>query len=73
MSSYKIAAIPGDGIGTEVIEAGIEVLGALAEADGGFKLEVEHFPWGADYYFEHGEMMPADGREIGRASCRERV
>lgn len=63
MSSYKIAAIPGDGIGTEVIEAGIEVLGALAEADGGFKLEVEHFPWGADYYFEHGEMMSADGRD----------
>lgn len=61
MKTYKIAAIPGDGIGSEVISAGLDVLQALAEKDGGFSLEVETFPWGADYYLEHGDMMPADG------------
>lgn len=64
MKNYKIAAVPGDGIGTEVIEAGVEVLQALAEREGGFAFEVETFPWGADYYMEHGRMMPDDGREL---------
>jgi tartrate dehydrogenase/decarboxylase / D-malate dehydrogenase len=61
---YKLAAIPGDGIGTEVIEAGLEVLEALAEREGTYGLDVQSFPWGADYYLEHGKMMPDDGREI---------
>src|SRR6266850_7356454 len=61
MKSYKIAAIPGDGIGTEVIAAGIEVLETLAKQDGSFKLRFEHFDWGSAYYLKHGEMMPADG------------
>lgn len=60
-SKYRIAAVPGDGIGTEVIGAGLEVLRALADRDGGFVLEVESFPWGSGYYQEHGHMMPADG------------
>ena len=64
MKSYKIAAVPGDGIGTEVIEAGVEVLHALAEREGGFAFDVETFPWGADYYMEHGQMMPDNGREL---------
>lgn len=64
MKTYKIAAVPGDGIGTEVIEAGVEVLQALAEREGGFAFEMETFPWGADYYMEHGRMMPDDGREL---------
>ncbi len=63
MKHYKIAAIPGDGIGVEVIEAGIEVLGALAARDGRFALEFEGFDWGSDYYRRHGVMMPADGLE----------
>ncbi len=61
MKTYRIAAIPGDGIGTEVIAAGIEVLESLAARDGGFALEFEHFDWGSDYYLKHGTMMPADG------------
>lgn len=61
MRTYKIASIPGDGIGTEVITAGLDVLNAVAERDGGFSLEVETFPWGTDHYFEHGLMMPEDG------------
>jgi tartrate dehydrogenase/decarboxylase/D-malate dehydrogenase len=63
MNSYKIAAIPGDGIGKEVIAAGVEVLQALAARDGGFKLEFESFDWGSDYYRKHGVMMPENGRE----------
>ena len=64
MKIYKIAAVPGDGIGTEVIGAGVDVLQALSEREGGFAFEVETFPWGADYYLEHGQMMPDDGREL---------
>src|SRR6186997_1308818 len=63
METYKIAAIPGDGIGQEVIAAGLEVLDALARRNGGFSFDVSHFDWGSDYYHRHGVMMPADGRE----------
>ncbi|MBM6582190.1 tartrate dehydrogenase [Microvirga sp. BT689] len=63
MNSYKIAAVPGDGIGKEVIAAGVEVLQALAERDGGFNLDFETFDWGSDYYKKHGIMMPENGRE----------
>lgn len=63
MTTYSIAAIPGDGIGGEVISAGVEVLQALAEKDAGFSLAIETFPWGADYYLANGEMMPDDGLE----------
>ena len=63
MKTYKIAAIPGDGIGTEVISAGVEVLHALAKRDGGFKFKFDNFDWGGEYYKKHGVMMPKDGRE----------
>ena len=43
MRTYKIAAIPADGIGPEVIAAGLEVLGVLQQREPGFKLAVEHF------------------------------
>ncbi len=61
--TYRIAAIPGDGIGQEVIAAGIEVLEALAERDGSFTFAFDHFDWGSDYYKRHGIMMPEDGRD----------
>ena len=63
MRSHKIAAIPGDGIGPEVIAAGLEVLEVCAERDGGFKLDVTDFDWGSDYYKKHGVMMPPGGHE----------
>jgi tartrate dehydrogenase/decarboxylase/D-malate dehydrogenase len=63
MREYKIAAIPGDGIGTEVINAGITVLNRLAALDGGFKLNFEHFPWSSDYYLETGHYIPEGGLE----------
>jgi tartrate dehydrogenase/decarboxylase / D-malate dehydrogenase len=61
MKRYRIAAIGGDGIGPEVVEAGLEVLHALAERDSAFALDVERLPWGSAYYREHGRMMPEDG------------
>ena len=54
MKTYAIAAIPGDGIGTEVIAAGVEVLDALAKRDGSFEFQFDHFDWGGDYYKKHG-------------------
>src|SRR5579871_5287456 len=63
MRTHRIAAIGGDGIGPEVVEAGLEALAACAERDGGFALDVEHFDWGSDYYRKHGAMMPADGAD----------
>jgi tartrate dehydrogenase/decarboxylase / D-malate dehydrogenase len=63
MKTYKIAAIPGDGIGKEVIAAGIEVLQALAARDGSFAFTFDQFDWGSEYYKRHGVMMPPDGRD----------
>jgi tartrate dehydrogenase/decarboxylase/D-malate dehydrogenase len=63
MREHKIAAIPGDGIGPEVIAAGLEVLDVLAEQDGGFRLNVTDFDWGSNYYKKHGVMMPPGGHE----------
>jgi tartrate dehydrogenase/decarboxylase/D-malate dehydrogenase len=60
-SHYDIAAIPADGIGPEVIHAGITVLNRLAEASGKFTLRFEEFPWGSDYYKKNGVMMPENG------------
>jgi tartrate dehydrogenase/decarboxylase/D-malate dehydrogenase len=67
MGSYRIAAIPADGIGPEVINAGIEVLGALQRLDPELHLQFTHFPWGSDYYRAHGIMMPADGLDALRS------
>jgi tartrate dehydrogenase/decarboxylase/D-malate dehydrogenase len=61
MRQYRIAAIPADGIGPEVIGAGLEVLETLAARDGGFGLRVDHYDWGSDHYKKHGALMPADG------------
>jgi tartrate dehydrogenase/decarboxylase/D-malate dehydrogenase len=63
VKTYKIAAIPGDGIGTEVISAGVEVLQALAKRAGGFDFAVDHFDWGGEHYKKHGRMMPENGRD----------
>jgi len=60
MKSYRIASIPGDGIGREVIAAGIEVLEALARKEG-FTLGFEHFDWGSERYMREGAYIPAGG------------
>jgi tartrate dehydrogenase/decarboxylase / D-malate dehydrogenase len=61
---YKIAAIPGDGIGKEVIPAGLEVLRALQAVCGDFQLKVEYFPWGSDFYRANGRMLPEDALSV---------
>ncbi len=61
MREYSIAAIPADGIGPEVIAAGIAVLESLQTRMGDVKFNVETFDWGSAYYRKHGVMMPADG------------
>ncbi|WP_353236923.1 tartrate dehydrogenase [Limnohabitans sp.] len=66
MKNYRIATIPGDGIGKEVVPAGQEVMQALAKACGQFTFEFENFDWGGDYYRQHGVMMPADGLDALR-------
>lgn len=63
MRRYRIASIPGDGIGKEVIPAGVQALRVCAERDGGFVLDFRSFDWGSDYYKANGRMMPANGRD----------
>jgi tartrate dehydrogenase/decarboxylase/D-malate dehydrogenase len=66
MKTYRIATIPGDGIGKEVIPAGEEAIKALASASRTYKFEFENFEWGGDYYRKHNEMMPANGLDALR-------
>jgi len=59
---FKIAVIPGDGIGTEVVPEGLRVLDRIAATSvGRFEFTHETFPWGSDYYERHGKMMADDG------------
>lgn len=62
MKTYRIAVIAGDGIGKEVIPAGIDVLN-MAAAQGNFRCEFTGLPWGCDYYLQTGRMMDPDGIE----------
>jgi tartrate dehydrogenase/decarboxylase / D-malate dehydrogenase len=57
---YKIALIPGDGIGREVVPEGVRVLDELS-LHYGFKVSLTDFPYSCDHYLKHGEMMPPDG------------
>ena len=59
MTTYRIAAIPGDGIGNEVMPAAIRVVDA-AGARTNVRFTWEQFPWGSEFYFAHGHMMPPD-------------
>jgi len=62
MKSYSIAMIPGDGIGTEVVDAAWIVM-EKAAAKHGFSLAAESFDWSCDFYLKTGRMMPEDGIE----------
>lgn len=63
MKNLKIASIPGDGIGKEVVPAAIEVLHTVADIHGGLKFDFIEFPYSCEYYLEHGDMMAPDGLE----------
>jgi tartrate dehydrogenase/decarboxylase/D-malate dehydrogenase len=64
MKTYRIATVPGDGIGKEVVPAGQQVLEALAGS--GIRFEFENFEWGGDYFRHHGAMMPENGLDALR-------
>ena len=66
MQLYRIAAIPGDGIGKEVVPAGRQVLESVARSTRDIRFEFREFDWGADYYRAHGIMMPANGLDALR-------
>jgi len=63
---YRIAAIPGDGVGPEVIAEGRRVLDRAASSYG-FEIEWTELPWGSEHYRRHGVMMPSDGMEMVRS------
>ncbi|QTF91892.1 tartrate dehydrogenase [Halomonas sp. BM-2019] len=63
MRSHRVAVIPGDGIGLEVIEAGKKVLEALSKKSGDFQFEFEDFDWSSRRYLEKGEYIPEGGLE----------
>ena len=65
MASYRIAVIPGDGIGREVVPEGIRVLEA-AGARYGVTFEFDELPWSCEVYAGTGRMMPEDGLETIR-------
>jgi tartrate dehydrogenase/decarboxylase / D-malate dehydrogenase len=64
-SSHRIAVIPGDGIGREVLPAALRVLDAAADL-GRFTVETDDYDWSCARYLEHGAMMPADGLDLIR-------
>ena len=61
MHTYKIAAIPGDGIGKEVIAEGVKVLNTLARQSKRFRFSFRQFPWSSDYYLKHGYYIAPGG------------
>lgn len=63
MREYKIASIPADGIGPEVIEAGQAVLESVGSRIGDLKFQFKTFDWGSERYKNTGSLMPADGLE----------
>ena len=65
--TYRIAVIPGDGIGKETTPEGLRVLDAAARRFG-FALKLDHYDWSCETYAKTGAMMPADGMERLRAS-----
>jgi tartrate dehydrogenase/decarboxylase / D-malate dehydrogenase len=59
VKAYRIASIPGDGIGHEVVAEGVRVVAAAARRFG-FACAFEELPWGSQHYLERGRMMPDD-------------
>jgi tartrate dehydrogenase/decarboxylase / D-malate dehydrogenase len=61
---YRLACIPGDGIGPEVVASGLRVIRRAGEVTGRFTIQTTDLPWSCAYYLEHGSMMPDDGLQI---------
>ena len=67
MAEYKVAVIPGDGVGLEVIDEGRKALEAVAFVTGNLSFQFTEFPWGSEFYRETGKLMPDDGIETLKA------
>lgn len=67
MGDHRIAVIPGDGIGPEVIDAGLVVLAHTAKSERALNIATETFPWGSGYFRQHGRMMPQDALQTLKA------
>ena len=67
MADYKVAVIPGDGVGLEVIDEGRKALEAVADTIGGLSFQFTEFPWGSEFYRETGKLMPDEGIETLKA------
>lgn len=63
MKNYKVAVIPGDGIGIEVMNEGIKVLNTLSKLNNDISFTFDKYDWGCEYYLKHGKMMDDDGLE----------
>ena len=63
MAEYKVAVIPGDGVGLEVVDEGRKALETVADTTGGLSFQFTEFPWGSEFYRETGKLMPDDGIE----------
>lgn len=76
MTSHRIAVIPGDGIGPEVMNEAVKVLELLQKLDSSLKIEFDTFDWSSEYYLKHGRMMPEDALDTLKNSmrfCSERL
>lgn len=66
MKSFKIAVIPGDGIGNEVMDEALKILNKISKIQNNINFEFVHFEWGCEYYLKHQKMMDDNGLEILR-------
>lgn len=63
MKEYRIAVIPGDGVGKEVMREGLKVLKQVSSINGGLNFVFDNFDWGCEYYLKKGKMIDDDGLE----------
>ena len=68
MTTHRLAIIPGDGVGREVVPEGLKCGAAAAEVTGSFDIDTVDYPWSCEYYAQHGVMMDGDAIDRMRDS-----
>jgi tartrate dehydrogenase/decarboxylase/D-malate dehydrogenase len=68
MTRYRLAVIPGDGVGVEVVPEGLRAIRAAGQVSDSFAIETTEYPWSCQWYLAHGSMMPPDGLDRLRDS-----
>lgn len=66
VNHHALAVIPGDGIGTEVVDEALRVLERVSSISGRMRFEWREFDWSCQYYLQHGRMMPENGLDVLR-------